>query len=370
MPKPARILVVDDVEDNREIARVLLSSHGYDVETAPDGLAAIERINENPPDLVLLDLMMPGIDGFETLRRIKANDRLPFIPIIMLTAKSGVADMVLGLESGADDYATKPIEESSLLARVKASLRIKSLQDEVTEQAERLADWNKTLEERVASQVVDLERMQSLKRFLAPQVAEAILASPDGSTGLESHRREVAILISDFRGFTAFAETAEPEDVIKVLREYHETAGEIIFRNGGTLERIAGDAIVVVFNDPVTRQSYCSDAAQVALDILSDCQSLIEKWKRQGAELGIGIGIAAGYATLGEIGWHGRREYTVIGTAANLASRMSDAAKGGQILVNARLVEQIEESHRTNFLGEMEFKGFARPVPVHELTSS
>jgi adenylate cyclase len=374
LPERQRILVVDDLADNREVLRARLSSQGYEVETAEDGASALARISTEPPDLVLLDVMMPGIDGIETVRRLKTDRTLPFIPVVLLTSKSDNADIVAGLEAGADDYLTKPIDHSALVARVRAMLRIKALQDEVVQQAERLrgqatelAEWNQHLEDRVASQVAEMQRMQRLKRFLSPQIAEAILASADGEAALESHRREVAVLFCDLRGFTAFSESGEPEDVIALLGEYHALVGERVFRHGGTLERFAGDAVMVLFNDPLPSPHYCRSAAELAQDIIAGAEPLIAKWQKRGIDLGVGIGIAAGFATIGKIGFRERFDYAAIGTVTNLASRLSGKADAGQVLVNGRLAQEIEPDFTARFVGNLELKGFLRPVPVYQM---
>lgn len=360
MHSPPQILIVDDKEDNRRILKGQLVQHGYAVRLASDGLAALAEIAAEAPDLVLLDVMMPGIDGFETVRRIRAQPSLPFIPVILLTARSATADIVTGLEAGADEFLTKPVEQASLLARVAAALRIKALQDEVT-------GWNAALEARVVEQVALLERMGSLKRFLAPQIVDAILATADGQSAIASHRREVAVLFCDFRGFTPFSETADPEDVIGLLDEYHEVVGEVVFRHHGTIERFAGDAVMVVFNDPLPREDYCLDAAASALAILEASGPLLAKWRGRGAGLGLGIGITSGFATLGAIGWRERRDYAAIGTSTNLASRLSAQAASGQILVNGRFAQSVAEIFDVPLRGDFELKGFARSIPVHEL---
>jgi class 3 adenylate cyclase/CheY-like chemotaxis protein len=372
---PPQILVVDDLEDNREVLRARLASRGYQVSTAVNGAEALDKVIAAPPDLVLLDVTMPVLDGIATVRRLKADASLPFVPVILLTSRTDASDVVAGLDAGADDYLTKPIDHAALVARVRAMLRIKALQDEVAaqaaqlkEQTAQLAEWNKELETRVAAQLATLERMGRLKRFLPPQVADVILASPDGEASLESHRRDVAVLFSDLRGFTAFSEAAEPEDVIALLHDYHALVGEAVFRRGGTLERFAGDAIMVLFNDPIPDPEYCHSAAALAHEIIAGGETLLGRWRKRGANLGIGIGVAAGFATLGKIGFRERQDYAAIGTVTNLASRLSGRAEAGQILVSARLAEEIEPDFPSRFIGDLELRGFLRPVPVYELT--
>ena len=266
MHKPPRILIVDDNETNRDILRTRLGRQGYELVEAADGEEAMAAAREHLPDLILLDVMMPKLDGFEVCRRLKADSSLPFMPIILITAKVGLADVVLGLEAGADEYLTKPFEYAALVARVRSILRIKALHDKVQAQAIELASWNQTLERRVAEQVAEIERVGRLRRFLPPQVT-ALITSSESDALLESHRREVTVIFCDLRGFTAFAERASAEEVMGVLHEYHEVLGPLIHRFEGTLERFLGDGLMVLFNDPV--RCSCADQMSFSWQFLS-----------------------------------------------------------------------------------------------------
>src|SRR2546425_1147131 len=257
MRTPPCILIVDDEPMNLDILQTRLAVHGYEILTATNGEEALTVANAQQPDLILLDIMMPKVDGIDVCRHLKADTPLPFMPIIMVTAKADSKDVVAGLEAGADEYLTKPLDQAALVARVKSMLRIKTLHDTVQEQAARLeaqsaqlTEWNRTLEQRVAEQLAELERVGRLKRFFSPQLAELVVSS-GGERLLESHRREITVVFCDLRGFTAFSETAEPEEVMGVLREYHTALGTLIFRFEGTLEHFAGDGLMVVFNDPL-----------------------------------------------------------------------------------------------------------------------
>jgi len=370
MRDPARILVVDDVPDNVDILQMRLASQGYEVVTAGDGLEALEKTRELLPDLVLLDIMMPKMDGIEAVKRLKADPSLPFIPVILVTAKSDSKDVITGLESGGDDYLVKPVEHAALSARVRAMLRIKALHDTVQvqaqhleEQAAELAAWNKTLEERVSAQVGEIERVSRLKWFLAPQIAETIVSS-GGEAILESHRRDIVALFCDMRGFTAFSETAEPEDVMAVLHEYHSALGPLIHRYEGTLERFTGDGMIVIFNDPVPCPDPALRAVRLALEMHDMVDSLARLWADRGHEIGFGVGIAQGYATLGRIGFEGRFDYTAMGTVTNLAARLCAEAKPGQILVTRRVAGAIDSIAALEPLGDIALKGLRRPVAV------
>jgi class 3 adenylate cyclase len=360
---PPRILVVDDTPANVHILQLRLSAHGYDVLTAADGEAALAAARESQPDLILLDVMMPKVDGLEVCRRLRADPSFPFTPIIMVTAKADPKDVVAGLEAGGDEYLTKPVDQVALVARVKSMLRIKELHDSVETMARKLAEWNRTLEQRVEAQVSQLDRLSRLKRFFSPQLAELIV---DGSAGdpLQTHRREVTVVFLDLRGFTAFAETAEPEEVMGVLREYHAAMGALIVAHEGTLERFAGDGMMIFFNDPVPIPDAPERAVRMALAMQDRATELGARWRKRGHDLDIGIGIAQGFATIGAIGFEGRLDYGAIGTVTNLAARLCGAAQPGQILVSQRLLSAVEALAEAEPLGELPFKGFSRPVPT------
>ena len=333
MRTPPRILAVDDMPTNLEILRVRLEAQGYEVITAEDGEQALTKARELEPDLVLLDIMMPKLDGIAVLKQLKQDAMLRFVPVILVTAKSDIRDVVSGLDSGGDEYLTKPFEHAALTARVRSLLRVKELHDTVQhqatklkEQTEQLSSWNRLLEERVAEQLTEIERIGRLKRFLAPQVAQMIASSDLPNSVLASHRQEITVLFCDLRGFTNFTETSEPEEVMAVLRDYHENLGELIFRYEGTLERFLGDGIMIVFNDPIPCVDHTERAVRLALDMRERVNALGTQWRRKGHELGFGIGIATGFATVGQIGFQERREYTAIGSVINLASRLCDEA--------------------------------------------
>src|SRR3954471_21737686 len=341
MRNPARILVVDDIADNVEILRMRLESLGYEVVVATDGEQALEKVKADLPDLVLLDIMMPKIDGLEVVRRIKADTSLPFIPVILVTAKATPKDIVIGLEAGGDDYLTKPIDHGALVARVRAMLRIKALHDEV--QA-----LNSGLEAKVRAQVEELEKVGQLRRFLAPQLAQAIARD---EKVLENHRREIVALFCDLRGFTSFSETAEPEDIMTVLREFHDTVGPLIHKHEGTLDRFLGDGMMVFFNDPLPCEDAPQRATRLALEMRDAVSALRPQWARRGHRLGFGIGMAQGYATLGRIGFDDRFDYTAIGAVINLASRLCSEATDGQVLVRGRLAAAVEAPAAREDLG-------------------
>ena len=373
MRVPPRILIADDQPMNVDILQTRLAVHGYEILTAADGEEALEVARAQLPDLILLDIMMPKMDGLEVCRLLKGDAALPFMPIIMVTAKADTKDIVAGLEAGADEYLTKPVDQAALVARVKSMLRIKALHDTAQEQADRLeaqalqlADWNRTLEQRVAEQLAELERIGRLKRFFSPQLAELIVSTGEEKL-LESHRREVTVVFCDLRGFTAFSETTEPEEVMEVLREYHTALGELIFRFEGTLERFAGDGLMVFFNDPVPCPDPAARAVRMAVAMRQRVGELTETWRKRGHQLDFGVGIAQGYATLGKIGFEGRFDYAAIGTVTNLAARLCGEAAGGQILISQRVYAAVEALAVADQVGELSLKGFVKPVPAYNV---
>ena len=374
MRNPPLILVVDDRPENLGMMSERLEAHGYAVSTAQDGATGLAKARKLRPDLVLLDVMMPGMDGIAVVRQLKGDADLPFIPVILLTARSEARDIVRGLDAGGDDYLTKPLDFSALLARVRAMLRLKALHDTVRaqaatleRQARELASWNATLETRVAEQVAQIDRMSRLRRFLPPQVADLVVAAGPGQDLLQSHRSEVTIVFCDLRGFTAFAESAKPEEVMTVLREYHEALGTRIVAFEGTLERFVGDGLLVILNDPLPQPDHSERALRMALEMRSAVSQLAVAWRARGHVLGFGIGIACGHTTLGSIGFEDRLDYAAIGTVPNLASRLSDQAKAGQILLSQRTLSTVGDRAVTRPVGELSLKGFHRPVPAYEL---
>jgi adenylate cyclase len=373
---PPRILAVDDVPTNLEILKVRLEAHGYEVVTAADGEEALARARELAPDLVLLDIMMPKLDGISVLKQLKQEAGERFVPVILVTAKADTRDIVAGLEAGGEDYITKPFEQAALLARVRSLLRTKELHDTVhqqtvklKEQADALSNMNQTLEQRVAEQLAEIDRIGRLQRFLAPQVAQMIASSEAPEAVLASHRREVTVMFCDLRGFTAFTESSEPEEVLAVLHEYHEHLGKLIFQYEGTLDRFAGDGIMIVFNDPIPVADHTERAVRLALEMHDQVDQLAQQWRRLCHTLGFGVGIATGYATLGQIGFEQRREYTAIGSVINLASRLCDEARPGQVVISQRAFSAVEPYVEAATIGELDLKGFAKPVAAYEIRS-
>lgn len=374
MRSPPLILAVDDTPENLEILQVRLEANGYAVITADDGEEGLAMARERLPDLVLLDIMMPKLDGIAVVRALKQGAATRAIPVILVTAKSDARDVVAGLDAGGDDYLTKPFDHSALLARVRSMLRQKALHDTVDKQArdlERLAAqleaWNQSLEKKVVEQVGEIERAGRLRRFLPAQVADLVMATGHGDNLLESHRREVTVVFCDLRGFTAFAEIAEPEEVMEVLGEYHACLGSYIVKYEGTLERFVGDGLLVVFNDPLPCADHTERAVRMATEMREALKTFTRHWLKRGSELGFGIGIARGHATIGRIGFDQRWDYSVIGSVPNLAARLCGEAEAGQILVSQKVMGVVENRVECRATGELKLKGFHRPVSAYDI---
>jgi adenylate cyclase len=365
MNEGVTVLVVDDKPQNIRLLDAVLSPKGYRVVSASSGTEALSALQNVNVDLVLLDIVMPGMDGYEVCKRIRADEGTAFLPVVMITA-SGDQEKLRALESGADDFVTKPFNQSELLARVASLAKIKRYHETIRRQADELARWNSELEDRVAAQVAELQRTARLRRFLSPQLADLVMGSGDESF-LESHRREIVVVFCDLRGFTRFAEASEPEEVIGVVREYHAALGDLVFRFEGTLERFTGDGLMVFFNDPIP----CDDAPlrslRMAVAMRTRVRELSEAWALRGHDLGFSLGIAQGYATLGRIGFEGRFDYAAIGSVTNLAARLCADAKPWQILTTQRVLSQTDGLAVGDPVGELALRGFSRPIMAYDV---
>ena len=373
VPDPA-LLVVDDNEDNRYVLSQQLNIQGYDnITIATNGHEALNNLRSKSFDLVLLDIMMPDLNGYEVLERMRSSPELRNIPVIMISGIGELDSVVRCIELGAEDYLPKPFEPTLLRARVRATLERKRLHDQVVaqaadlaSQAAELANWNKTLEQRVADQLGEIERMGRLRRFLSPQVADLIVASGMEKL-LQSHRGEITALFCDLRGFTRFSETSDPEDVMVLLRDYHAVIGQIVIKYGATLEHFAGDGVMMIFNAPVPIDKPQLQAVRMALEMRDAMGTFTQKWRRLGHDIGFGIGISHGFATLGTIGFEGRFDYAAVGTVSNIASRLCDEAKPGQILISPRVLMAVEDTMKVELVGELTLKGIQRPMTAYNV---
>jgi adenylate cyclase len=362
MSTQAKVLVVDDTPNNVKLLADVLGVKGYSVTTAASGEEALQKIAADPPDIVLLDVMMPGLSGYDVCRRIREVERTALLPIVLVTALDPDKERIKGIEAGADDFLTKPINTGELFARVRSLLRVKALQDEVRRQSESLQLLNATLEQRVSEQVAEIDRLGQLRRFFSPNVADAIMSAGEKSI-LAPHRREICYVFLDLRGFTTFTDAAEPEEVEGVLREFHQAMGSLVTHAGGTIDRFAGDGILIFFNDPLPMPDFGLRAARMALQMQQRFGPMRERWLNLGFDLGLGIGIAQGFATLGAFGFEGRWDYSAIGSVVNLAARLCDEAQGGQILIDRRTRAALGDKATVEAPVPLSLKGFVQPVP-------
>lgn len=360
-----KILVVDDIPENVRLLEAVLQPQGYDVVTAADGSSALAAVESEQPDLILLDVFMPELDGYAVCTRLRENEETAVLPVIMVTSSVG-EEKTRAIEAGADDFIPKPFNHHELLTRVRSLLRIKRYHDTIKRQAAELLDLNRTLEQRVQSQVEELERLGRLRRFLSPQVAEAIVSSGEEAV-LRSHRREVTVFFADLRGWTSFVDAAEPEELLRVLHEFHETIGGLVQRFEATVGFLEGDGVELFFNDPIEIPDAPLRAVRLGCALREQMAELTERWRKRGYALDFGAGIALGYATCGEVGFEGRSDYAAIGSVTNLASRLADEAVGGQVLITQRLYAEVEQAIEVAPAGEFALKGFGRPVPAFDV---
>lgn len=362
----SRILVVDDVPANVRLLQAILAPEGYVVLSASSGPEALQAVMADPPDLVLLDVQMAGMNGYEVCRRIRENETTELLPVVMVTSHDTEA-RIDGIRAGADDFVTKPFDKQELLLRVRSLIRIKRYHDTIRAQSAELAQWNRTLEARVADQVEQIEQTARLRRFLSPTLAEIVLTS--GDDVLESHRRELAVLFADLRGWTDFSVSTEPEEVMSVVGAYHAAMGELISRYDATVGWFAGDGLMAWFNDPIPCDEPAKRAVAMAVEMREAMSALTTSWRKRGHELDFSIGVALGYATIGRIGFEGRYDYGAVGSVLNLASRLCDAAEAGQIVVSQRVLAEVEEFFEAQSLGGLVLKGFGKPVEAFAVTA-
>jgi class 3 adenylate cyclase len=334
-------------------------SNQYEVLTAYNGEEALKKVQEEPPDIVLSDVIMPEIDGYELCQRLKKNEETKFIPVVLVTSLKEKEERIKGLEVGADDFLTKPVDSSELLARVRSLLRIKHLHDE-------LAKVNETLEQRVKAQVEQIQRLNSMKRYISPQIVEGLIS--EGTIIGQVKRKNLTVFFSDIRDFTKMTDVMEPEELLEMLNKYFSEMTEIVFKYGGTLDKFMGDGIMGFIGDPCEYSDHAQRAVKMAMEMQSKVEALNKEWLSYiPSPLQIGIGINTGYVTVGNIGSESHMDYTAIGRNVNLAARLQEEAKPGQILISQRTWSLIRDIVEAEKLGEIEAKGFDRPVTVYSI---
>ena len=332
--RPIRVLVVDDVAANLRLLDAVLTPRGFVVQTAASGASALEAIAEQNVDVVLLDVNMPGMSGYEVCRRIRSDPRTRLLPVVMVTA-APEEERVLALEAGADDFLRQPLEQAELLARVRSLARLKRYHDALDRQALQLTAWNQTLEERVQEQLLELERLRVLRRFLSPQLAEAMFESGDLSL-LEPHRREIAVLAWELRGLASVSGAAGPEEELAVLESFHEVLGRLIGEHGATVGAFTGESVLVFFGDPEAVADPTLRAVDLALALREAGDELSAGHARRGYQVTTAIGVDLGYATLGRVGFEGRLDYGAVGPVVSRAWQLCALADHGQVLLGRR----------------------------------
>ncbi len=365
-PEPGVVLVVDDQPANVHLLRDMLEIHGFAVDTAYNGEEALAAVARRCPDIVLMDVVMPGLSGIDVCRRLRADERCAALPIVLVTSSHPDTERVRGLEAGADDFLPKPVASAELLARVRSLVRVKRLFDQTRAQATELARLNGSLQELVAQKVAEVERLSKFRRFLPPAVAERLLAD-DAVDPLVTHRKDVALVFFDLRNFTAFSERSEPEDVMSLLRELHGIVGTQTQRFSGTIERFVGDGVMVFFNDPQPVDAPCTVAASFCLEVMQRWREAQSHRVDDAHGVDLGAGVTYGYATLGAVGFADRVDYGAVGTVANLSARLCAEAKGGEILMSARVASRLPPAFRMEPAGSFNLKGFRDPVDAYRL---
>ena len=366
MDRDAHLLVVDDTPQNVRLLEAMLTPHGYTLATASSGGEGLEKLHSEHPDLVLLDILMPDMTGYDVCRRLREDPATRLLPVIMLTS-SGDQDKVNAIEAGRTISSVAPSIRRSWSARFDRSCASRSITTLSRRRRRSLPNWNRTLEQRVEEQVAQLEGSSRLRRYFSAPVAEVIMSG--GDQMLEPHRREVTILFCDLRGFTAFSATAEPEEVMSVLSHFYGTVGRLILRYEATLEQFAGDSVMAIFNDPVPCADHTAAAVRMAVEVRDRMRVLTDAWRLNGFDLDTGIGIAEGYATLGRVGFEGRFDYRATGSVVNLAARLCAEARGGQILLSPRAFATVTGLAEIEPVGPLQLKGFHDPVQAYNVGS-
>lgn len=337
--RPIHVLVVDDIGANLRLLDAVLTPRGFRVDMASSGAEALERIHELPIDIVLLDVNMPGMTGYEVCRRIRDDARTRLLPVVMVTA-APEEERIRALEAGADDFLRQPLEQAELLARVRSLSRLKRYHDTMARQAAELTTWNQTLEERVQDQLLELERLRVLRRFLSPQLAEAMFESEDQSL-LEPHRREVAVLAWELRGLPAVSGLAGPEEELAVLEAFHEVLGRLVGEHGATVGAFTGESLLAFFGDPVADPDPTGRAVALADALREAGGELTASHLRRGYHVTTAVGVDLGYATLGRIGFEGRLDYGAVGPVVSRAWQLCSLAEDGEVLLGQRAHDAV-----------------------------
>jgi DNA-binding response OmpR family regulator len=366
--KPTNILIVDDTAENIDLLKAVLESRDYAVKSAANGAEALKSIEESMPDLVVLDVMMPEMSGYEVCQAIRQKPQTALLPVVMLTALDPSSEKVKGIEAGADDFLSKPINQAELLARVDSLLRIAGLQKEIADKNRELLQLNQDLEKKVAKQVEEIESLNKLKRSLPADVATKIVS--DKQEGLlQPHRKEITIVFFELRGFGNLVMDREPEEVMIILSEFHQILGKLISQFNGTVQRFSCDEIVIFFNDPIPVDNAPMQAINLAKRFQTAFTNLKVRWSQKGynPSLSIGVGVATGFATLGMMGFEGREDYTAIGAVTEIVSRLCREAKAGEILMDVRTQSRLNADSGAKPRGSIMFKDIDKSIEAFKI---
>jgi len=364
------ILVVDDDPVTREMLTGSLEGQGHDVATAVDGRAALDLVRSRPFDVVLLDVLMPEMNGYEVLEQMKGDENLRHIPVVMVTSVDDLDSAVRCIELGADDYLSKPIDPVVLTARVNAGLNKKRLHDLEMAHLEEVARLNRQLEARVEEQMAELVRTGELKRFMPHQVAEGLLAGElSAQDGFE--RRRLTLLFADMVGFTDLSDTLEPEELSEVFNEYLREMTAVAVSHGGTLDNYIGDGLMVIFGAPAHDEESAQawSALRAAFGMVARADELTAAIRDRGipADVRVRVGVNTGHCTVGVFGSDLLRAYKALGFAVNMAARLQSEAEPGSVLAGFRTYALVKDRVRAEPRGELTLKGAARPVEAWEI---
>jgi DNA-binding response OmpR family regulator len=368
--KPIDVVIVDDTPENIKLIEALLDSRGFSSRSVRNGASALEEIDRSMPDLVIMDVMMPGMSGYDICRALRKNPATALLPVIMLTALNPAAEKIKGLESGADDFISKPINQPELFARIESLLRISALQRELADKNAQLQKLNSDLEIRVAKQTQEISDLNRLKRFLPTQVASDIVSKGEQDF-IRQHRREITIVFIELRKFGNLVMEREPEEVIVILNELYHVLSQLIAQFDGTVQRFSSDEIVLFFNDPIPVDNPPLQAVSLAHQFRIAFKNLKARWTQKGYEMSLtyGVGISTGFATLGMMGFEGREDYTAIGVVTEIAPRLCREARPGEILLDARTQSRLNSDTRVKPRGAIVLKDIDRSVETFGISS-
>jgi adenylate cyclase len=340
-----RVLVAEDNPNSRQLVKDILESIGYEPVLAVDGPSAVQAAQDDPPDLIILDVNMPGMSGFDVLAILKQDENLSHIPVLMLTALADIDNRVTGLGLGADDYLSKPFSPRELAARIDARLRTKAEADNLRQTKEMIR--------------------QTFERFVSPSVVEKLLQDPS-QVKLGGQLQEITVMFSDLEGFTTLSERTQPELLLGVLNQYHALVVSMIQTNGGTVDKFIGDGVMSLYNTPLAQPDHALRAVKTALQIRTALTDFYQQFD-VGHQMRINFGIHTGLAVVGNVGTHDLMEFSAVGDTVNLASRLQGLSGGGQILISQATFDQIEGSVYVHPAGEQYVKGREEAVTVYEV---